>query len=208
MRMRTAYGMIGLGIIVILIGLSISNGRINHRFTPAADTVRQPISSSTNSISMSPTFVLASPEFEDGASIPSKYTCDGDQVNPPLLIGGVPTGAKSLVLIVNDPDVPKALKADGNFDHWVLFNIPPGIKEIASGVTVGTPGSNGAGQSGYAGPCPPAQYEPSEHRYFFKLYALDSELSLPAGATRAEVEKAMEGHVIEKTELVGKYKRT
>jgi Raf kinase inhibitor-like YbhB/YbcL family protein len=119
----------------------------------------------------------------------------------------VPSATKSLALLVHDPDVPKVLKPDGNFDHWVLFNISPDTKEIASGVTVGTPGSNGAGKNQYTGPCPPKEYEPSEHRYFFNLYALDTELPPEAGASKAEIEKAMEGHVIAEAQLVGTYKR-
>jgi Raf kinase inhibitor-like YbhB/YbcL family protein len=128
-------------------------------------------------------------------------------VNPPLEIEHVPEEAQSLVLIMNDPDVPKAIKPDGNFDHWVLYDIPPETTEIPAGTTVGTPGKNGAGKTEYAAPCPPKEYEPSEHRYFFKLYALDTMLNLPAGASRTDVEEAMRGHVIAETQLVGKYKR-
>jgi len=103
--------------------------------------------------------------------------------------------------------VPKALHADGVFDHWVLFNIPAETREIPEGGSVGVAGANGAGKNAYTGPCPPPQYEPSEHRYIFKLYALDSELPLRAGATKADVEKVMEGHIVAQTELVGRYKR-
>jgi len=103
--------------------------------------------------------------------------------------------------------VPKALHADGVFDHWVLFNIPAETREIPEGGSVGIAGANGAGKNAYTGPCPPPQYEPSEHRYVFKLYALDSELPLQAGATKADVEKVMEGHIVAQTELVGTYKR-
>ena len=108
---------------------------------------------------------------------------------------------------MDDPDVPKVLRPDGVFDHWTLFNIPSTTTEIPEGGTAGTEGKNGAGNSRYTGPCPPAQYEPSEHRYFFKLYALDTELSLPEGASKADVLKAMEGHVLGQAELIGKYKR-
>lgn len=128
-------------------------------------------------------------------------------MNPALSIGGVPDSARSLVLIMDDPDVPKALKPDGVFDHWTLFNIPVITKEIASGVTVGVVGENGAGKNEYTGPCPPKQYEPSEHRYFFRLYALDIELPLKTGASKTDVLKAMEGHIITQAELVGRYKR-
>ena len=151
---------------------------------------------------------ITSTAFEQNARIPSKYTCDGDRsVSPPLVFAGVPEGAKSLALIMDDPDVPKVLHADGVFDHWVLFNIPPTMHEIAEGGSIGTAGANGGGKNAYTGPCPPPQYEPSEHRYVFVLYALDSELSLKDGATKQEVLKAMEGHIIQQAELIGKYKR-
>ena len=153
------------------------------------------------------TLVLTSPAFAESASIPSKFTCDGEQLSPPLSISGVPEGAKSLVLIMDDPDVPKALRPDGMFDHWVLFNILPTTGDIPEGGSVGTPGQNGSGQNEYTGPCPPRQYEPNEHRYFFKLYALDTELPLEAGASKTEVEQAMRGHIIAQTELIGRYKR-
>ena len=157
---------------------------------------------------------LTSPAFSGGGTIPSKFTCDGDRsVSPPLLISGVPEGAKSLALIMDDPDVPKILHADGVFDHWVLFNIPPETKEIPEGLpaqaggSAGTVGANGAGKNAYTGPCPPPQYEPSEHRYIFTLYALDTELPLTEGASKSEVLSAMQGHVISEVQLVGKYKR-
>jgi len=156
---------------------------------------------------------LSSPAFEATASIPVEYTCDlpaqagATPKNPPLSIRGVPSEAKSLALLMDDPDVPKALRPDGVFDHWVLFNVPPTVTDIAEGETVGVAGANGAGEAAYAGPCPPRQYEPSEHRYFFKLYALDAMLDLPAGTTKAQVEEAMKGHVLQEAELMGKYKR-
>ena len=128
-------------------------------------------------------------------------------MSPPISWEGVPEDTKSLVLIMDDPDVPKALKPDGVFDHWTLFNIPPETKEITTGGTAGTRGANGAGKNQYAGPCPPKEYEPSEHRYFFRLYALGSMLELPEAATKQEVLAAMEGHVLAQAELIGKYKR-
>ena len=153
------------------------------------------------------TMTLTSSTFIDGASIPPLYTCDGKNISPPLLISGVPAQAKSLVLIMDDPDVPKAVKPDGVFDHWALFNIAPATTTIAEGGSVGTRGNNGAGRLGYTGPCPPAQYEPSEHRYNFVLYALDNELALKEGASKQEVLQAIEGHVLEEVQLMGRYKR-
>lgn len=155
----------------------------------------------------STTLSLTSSEFEYNDTIPSIYTCDGDQSNPPLTIAGVPAGAQSLALIMFDPDVPAAVKPDRNFDHWVLFNIPATTTKIDTGEHVGTPGNNGSGKAAYTGPCPPPQYEPSEHRYFFKLYALDTQLQLPQGATRAQVETAMTGHILADATLLGRYKK-
>nr|MDB5265055.1 Raf kinase inhibitor-like protein YbhB/YbcL family [Parcubacteria group bacterium] len=152
---------------------------------------------------------ITSTAFEEGGAIPSEYTCDGDRLlSPALQVEDVPEGARFLALIADDPDVPKALMPEGVFTHWVLFNIPADTEEIPEGETVGTPGANGRGDKHYTGPCPPTDHEPSEHRYFFKLYALDSMLDIPEGSTRETVENAMEGHVIETAELIGRYKRT
>ncbi|QQG38409.1 MAG: YbhB/YbcL family Raf kinase inhibitor-like protein [Candidatus Kaiserbacteria bacterium] len=156
---------------------------------------------------MTNNLTLSSAAFAHEASIPSEYTCDGKGTSPPLSISGVPEGTKSLALIADDPDVPKQLKPDGVFDHWVLFNIPPTTVEIPAGGSAGTAGANGAGNYAYTGPCPPPQYEPSEHRYFFTLYALDAELPLAEGASKQEVLAAMAGHMIQETQLMGKYKR-
>jgi Raf kinase inhibitor-like YbhB/YbcL family protein len=150
---------------------------------------------------------LTSTAFESNSAIPSLYTCDGNQINPPLSIEGTPAGAKSLALIMDDPDVPKQLKPDGVFDHWVLFNIPADTRNIRENSSVGVQGANGGGKAAYTGPCPPAQYEPSTHRYFFTLYALDSMLPLQEGASKEEVLKAMQGHVIGQTQLMGTYKK-
>jgi Raf kinase inhibitor-like YbhB/YbcL family protein len=147
---------------------------------------------------------LTSSAFELGGKIPSKHTCDGEDTNPPLTVSEVPPGTKSLVLIMDDPDVPTHIREDGMWDHWVVFNIPPDLHEIKEG---GEPrGIHGIGTGGnleYFGPCPPD----GEHRYFFKLYALDIELDLEEKATKHQVERAMEGHVLEKSELMGRYER-
>lgn len=152
---------------------------------------------------------LVSTAFAHEGMIPARYTCDGDNSCPPLSFTGVPKAAVSLALIADDPDVPKQLKPDGVFDHLVLFNMPPAIEGIPEGGedVLGTFGSNSRGGLAYTGPCPPADYEPREHRYFFRLYALDSELSLPPGASKEEVLGAMEGHVLGRAELMGRYER-
>jgi Raf kinase inhibitor-like YbhB/YbcL family protein len=147
---------------------------------------------------------LTSSAFQHEGAIPSKYTCDGDNVNPPLAIFGVPDQAQSLVLIMDDPDVPVHLRPDGMWDHWVVFNIPTSTAVISEGQE--PPGMHGVGTAGntaYHGPCPPDR----EHRYFFKLYALDTELALFEGVGKRDVEQTMEGHILEETVLMGRYER-
>lgn len=147
---------------------------------------------------------LTSPAFEQEGNIPSKHTCDGKNISPPLAIFDVPAGAKSLVLIMDDPDVPKAVRADGMWDHWVVFNIPPEITEIAEGTEPeGTPGVGTGGNLAYYGPCPPDR----EHRYFFKLYALDKVLPLAERATKGQVEQSMKGSILAEAALMGRYER-
>jgi Raf kinase inhibitor-like YbhB/YbcL family protein len=147
---------------------------------------------------------LTSPAFEHGGNIPSKYTCDGANISPPLTLSDVPPGTRSLALIMDDPDVPKHLRADGMWDHWVVFNIRADIQEIKEGKEPdGIHGIGTGGNTNYFGPCPPDR----EHRYFFKLYALDTALDLPEKATKQQVEKAMPGHILEKAELLGRYER-
>ena len=149
---------------------------------------------------------LASPEFADGAAIPIKYTCDGKDVSPALQWSGLPAGTKSLALIADDPDAP-----GGTFVHWVLYDLPSSASELPEGVAKvetlpngAKQGTNGARSLGYRGPCPP---QGNPHRYFFKLYALDAELGLPPGATKEDLLKAMEGHVLAEGQLMGTYQR-
>jgi len=141
---------------------------------------------------------VSSPAFKDKAPIPSKYTCEGADINPPVEIGNIPEGTQSLVLIIEDPDAPGA-----TFDHWVMWNIPPTTTSIAENSAPGTQGANSTGKNAYKGPCPPS----GTHRYFFKVYALDTRLDLPAGADKEAVEKAMKDHVLASGELVGLYKK-
>lgn len=198
--MRTAYALLGVAWLLVF---AVAAWSLNNDFGQTGG-----IQSETTTTSMTTsTLTLTSPAFENGSSIPSRFTCDGDNMSPPLSWSGVPEGTKSLALIMDDPDVPKALKPDGVFDHWTLFNIPPETREIPEGGSVGVPGVNGAGKKAYTGPCPPPQYEPSEHRYFFRLYALDTMLSLSSGASKKEVLAVMQGHILAETELLGRYKR-
>ena len=148
---------------------------------------------------------LSSPAFREGDLIPSKYTCDGRNLSPPLEWDGAPEHATSLALIMDDPDAPS-----GVFVHWVLFDIPTAEKSLAEGIGVAGPtaagatqGKNGFGKIAYGGPCPPS----GTHRYYFRLYALDRHVALPSGSDRREVDAAIRGHIVAETELMGRYAR-
>jgi Raf kinase inhibitor-like YbhB/YbcL family protein len=150
---------------------------------------------------------LTSSAFAPMGKIPPKYTCDGTDISPPLEFHDIPAHAKSLVLIVVDPDIPLIAKKKFHievWDHWVVFNIPPRSLHLAEGKKPpGIQGKNTSGDNAYDSPCPPDKM----HRYFFTLYALDIELNLAAGATRQQVEHAMQGHIMAKAELIGVYER-
>ena len=146
------------------------------------------------------TMKISSPVFSEGDVIPRKYTCDGEDLSPPLSWSGTPDGTQSLVMITDDPDAPA-----GIFVHWVLYNIHPDTSSLTEGVSgVGTPRLNDFGKSLYSGPCPP---QGPAHRYFFKVYALDSPIDLQSSATKSEVEKAMQDHVLAQGQLMGTYER-
>lgn len=145
--------------------------------------------------------------FQSGEPIPAEYTCEGDNISPPLSWSAVPSEAKSLALICDDPDAP-----NGVWSHWVLYNIPPWLSELSEDIPAeatlsegGVHGRNDFGNLGYDGPCPPLD---STHTYYFRLYALDMELNLPPGATRHQVYDHIQGHIIDSTELQGHYGRS
>jgi Raf kinase inhibitor-like YbhB/YbcL family protein len=140
---------------------------------------------------------ITSPAFKPDGNIPSRYTCDGADVNPALEIKGVPEGAKSLVLMVEDPDAP-----GGTWLHWLVWNIPV-THHIKEREVPGNQGLNDFGRNDYGGPCPPS----GSHRYFFKVYALDDVLNLREGSRRKEVEKNMRDHILAYGELMGVYQR-
>lgn len=148
---------------------------------------------------------VSSPAFAEGAGIPSDHTCEGADLSPPLVWSGVPSNAKSLALIADDPDAPA-----GDWVHWVLYDLPPHLTQLPIGITPseklsfgGSQGHTDFGWSGYGGPCPPR----GTHRYFFKLYALDTVLGLKPGATKEELLEAMQGHILAEGQLMGKYRR-
>lgn len=154
-------------------------------------------------------FMLNSTEFTDGGEIPSKYTCQGEDISPPLVWQEVPNGTRSLVLIVDDPDAPDPKAPRMTWVHWVLYNIPPQVKGLSAGLTSSNlpsgarEGINDWKRKGYGGPCPPI----GRHRYFHKLYALDAEIKEMVNPTKADIEKAMKGHIIAKAQLVGTYEK-
>ncbi|OIO88835.1 MAG: phosphatidylethanolamine-binding protein [Anaerolineae bacterium CG2_30_64_16] len=148
---------------------------------------------------------LTSSAFGAGDMIPRRYTCDGDDLSPPLAWTGTPAGARALALICDDPDAPV-----GTWVHWVLFNLPPSLTQLPEGLPAAQTLENGAihgtnswKRVGYGGPCPPS----GTHRYFFKLYALDAPLTLGSNATARDVQAAMKGHVLAEAQLMGRYRR-
>ncbi len=142
---------------------------------------------------------ITSEDFVDKGKISQEFTCDGENISPPLTFSGIPSQSKSLALIMDDPDAPK-----GTFVHWVVWNIAPDKTSLEKGEKIKAMiGKNDFGKAKYGGPCPPSGI----HKYFFKLYALDSLLDLSKGSTKKELEKAMTGHIIEQASLVGKYSR-
>ncbi len=151
-------------------------------------------------------FTLKTTAFQHGAEIPKKYTCSGEDVSPALSWNGTPEGTKSFALIADDPDAPV-----GTWVHWVAYDIPNGGRQLPEALPKtesisggGRQGQNDFKKTGYGGPCPPPG---KPHRYFFKLYALDTELNLKSGATKKSVEQAMKGHILAQTELMGKFAR-
>jgi Raf kinase inhibitor-like YbhB/YbcL family protein len=177
--------------------------------TPAADTTPEATAEPTASVTPTPTdeavFDLSSSVFEPGEALHSRYSCDGDNISPPLLWANAPEGTQSYALIMDDPDAP-----GGTFVHWVLFNIPAEADSLGENITheyvltnSSRQGVNSWGSLGYGGPCPPD----GTHRYIFTLYAVDTLLDLDPGATKQQLLEAVEGHVLADAELVGTYTR-
>ena len=153
---------------------------------------------------------ITSPAFSEGGPIPSKYTCEGQDLSPPLAWSGAPPNTKSFALIVDDPDAPDPAKPQRVYVHWVVYNIPGNVaalpenaskKDLPKGAVQG---KNDWGKAEFGGPCPPI----GRHRYFHKLYALDTELTGLSSPTKTEVERAMKGHVVASAELLGTYQKT
>lgn len=186
---------VGIACILLVLSLHLSH---NTSGRAAAQTADKGASSMG--------FTIQSSDFANGADIPRAYSCDGEDRSPALAWSGAPAGTKTFALIADDPDAPV-----GTWVHWVIFNIPAKTQSLSAGVEKKDQLADGAKQGkndfrkiGYGGPCPPPG---KPHRYFFKLYALGSELSLQAGATKSDLEQAMAGHILGKAELMGRYKR-
>ncbi len=162
-------------------------------------------SANTKEVSMQ-NISISSEAFQNGSNIPDEYTCEGEEVSPALSWKGIPADAKSIALIMDDPDAPR-----GTFVHWVLFNIPANTQQLPKGIPGNKTLSDGSrhgmtdgGKAGYVGPCPPSG---KPHRYYFRIYALDKKLDLPPGASRKQLDDAMKGHILAKGELMGRYGR-
>jgi len=186
--MRQAYALVGIAAIIVLVGAwyAFHTSPMNIVDTKVSDSMTRILS-------------LTSPAFEHEASMPSKYTCDGENTSPPLSWSGISEGTASLALIMDDPDAP-----GGTWDHWIVFNIPPSVEGVGEGEEPeGVPGKSSFGRGGYGGPCPPSGL----HRYIFRLYALDTMLDIPEGSSKIEALRSMEGHIIERAELTGTYQR-
>ena len=197
--MRNAYALLGLSFLLVFGGAYVL-------FEKGKEPAKEELEN--NEIVMSLT--LTSSVFEHNKMIPPKYTCDGENTNPPLTITGIPEGTESLVLVMDDPDIPTEVKESmgiEKFNHWTVYNLPADTSAIAEGDEIGTTGLNSREGSVYTGPCPPTQYEPTTHRYIFRLYALTGSLNFIKAPTLDEVEAAAQGSAIEKAELIGLYTR-
>lgn len=147
---------------------------------------------------------ITSPVFAPNGIIPTLFTCDGENISPELNFSNIPAGTHSLALTMEDPDVPHSVRADGMWNHWVVWNMPSTTTRLEEGgVPTGMTGTNTSGKVAYAGPCPPDR----EHRYIFTLYALDTMFTLQSGSTKEELLQALSPHIIEKAILIGRYNR-
>ncbi len=199
-----------IGLVPFVFVLSLACGRAQRGNTDTGTSVT-PSATGTDSISrrQKVSLEITSTAFKQAGAIPARYTCEGDDASPPLAWSGAPAGTKSLAMIVDDPDAPDPAKPQRVYVHWVVYNIPAGttsLQENASkkGLPAGAvQGKNDFGKNAYGGPCPPI----GRHRYFFKLYALDTELTGLSNATKADVLGATEGHVLASGELMGTYQK-
>lgn len=201
--MRNAYGLLGLAFLIVF----------GAAYFLLSETAQAPteIETKTDPNPTTMTFQLSSSAFENNETIPSKYTCDGENLSPPLTVSGVPEGTESLVLVMDDPDIPDTIKESRGiekFNHWVLYNLSADISDIPEGQNLGAVGVNSTESTAYTGPCPPADMEPLTHRYIFRLYAITGKLNFIKAPTLDEVEEAAKGSMLETAELIGVYRRS
>jgi Raf kinase inhibitor-like YbhB/YbcL family protein len=187
-------------VVLAVLAVVVVGGIMIFKKTPTNQLSGNEILSSPNLTQGESQMKLSSSAFENNQSIPAKYTCDGENVNPPLVIVDVTEGTQSLALIVDDPDAP-----GGTFTHWLVWNIDPQTTEITEGgiPSEATQGKNDFGKNGWGGPCPPS----GTHRYFFKLYALDKKIDLSQSANKGDLEREIKGHILSQTQLVGLYNK-
>jgi Raf kinase inhibitor-like YbhB/YbcL family protein len=212
MRFKRLTTLAAAGVLAALAGCS-GRGEETTNLTEAEAPAAEPARGLYDPETRPATIALTSPAFQDGQPLPTRFTCDGRDLSPPLNWTGVPEGARSLVLIVSDPDAP-----NGTFSHWVVFNLPPELNEIKEGgseadafaeiigaaSTRPVQGTNGFNNTAYNGPCPP---KGSDHRYVFQLYALDRELALDRNADREQLLNAIAGHVLAEGRLTATFSR-
>ena len=197
---RHAFTLLGVMTLIMSVGVFVAFNK-----KAEAPTQEHEIITDTKAIDHM-SLSLTSPAFSNGEIIPSEYTCDGENVSPELRIDNIPEGTKSLVLVMDDPDIPESVqRARGieKFDHWAVYNIPATTGLIPRGEVVGNVGINSKGERAYTGACPPDR----EHRYFFRLYALRGTLTFIKTPTLIEIEEAAKGIEIEHTTLMGRYER-
>lgn len=193
--MRAAWALQGIGYLILGVIIFIAIQKNTPPPTPEAAL----ISANPTPPMNDQKFLIRSPAFQNEQRIPGKYTCDGDDISPPLAIENIPEKTASMVLLVEDPEA-----TNGTWDHWLIFNIPRDVTRIGeNSIPIGTEGNTSWGNTGYGGPCPPN----GNHRYYFKIYALDTTLRLNQGAPKEEVFEAMKGHIIAESELMGTYER-
>jgi Raf kinase inhibitor-like YbhB/YbcL family protein len=196
--MRQAFALLGIISFLTVLGVFLA-------FNEKAEAPSQVVTNE-NMESEQTQFTITSPVFPQGGLIPSKFTCDGENISPEIRIEGVPEGTESLVLVMDDPDIPDSVKQSRGiekFDHWAVYGIPADTAVIPEGAQIGTGALNGRGEATYTGPCPPDR----EHRYFFRVYALSGTLNFIKAPTLDELETAAQGMMLGKAELIGRYNR-
>ena len=204
--MSLKYFVLVIAVILISGCVNGNNNATTDEITPEVTAeVTETVDEYTQEAVIMEDFSISSEAFGQGDTIPVEYTCDGSDISPPLVFSGIPDGVKSIALIMDDPDAPGK-----TWVHWVIYNIPAGTQQLAEGIPGERTLNDGSrqgmmdfGSIGYGGPCPPS----GTHRYFFKVYALDTVLDLQPGASKQQLENAMQGHILAKTELMGRYGR-